>query len=730
MKSTLRSRRSTSPTRANSISRSPTRQSPVKGGTYDSELMRVLRERDELQNMLDKYERHLSEIQANVRVLTAERDKTTMHYQQAQEELADLRRMLMRSKTSRGPKCSVTAQSILKRVEAERDEAMTDLHRMSTERDSLRERLKISQETAISERAHLEQSVEDLQNAVLTLEQERAEQKSRQSQMREAMMGLEEEVHTLGRKLTASEDELSRLKNECTMLRLSSSHAESALNETQRRLTSRIGELQNIQEKNKQLDERNDTSLKEVSSLKEELRALRDTVSELDLHRDRLQEQLEKKSDLLCSANKQLDDKENVIHTLKLRISDLETTIEILSSPSRALKETAVNRERELDVVRRRLLDSGDELASVLKVKDATQRENTHLRDELDRVRLDNQALQLKMDEATQEVDHLQKKVENYVSDISRIEDLLSSKVSQLDIIGNYCIMERECRELQESQHRTSIQAEGWEEEARKAESSITDLQLQLRSSDSEKRRLKDRVESLENSLQEAHSVERSCSADLVQLKEDLRRVQDEHSHAHCDLEKTQELCIKLDTDKAAVCMFKKLQQDLEKCRSELELLRKQLVSERASARSLEAMLISTREKELQRQLSSQEKLAEIQLLRDKLAVADSKASTQNREMAQLRTRSAQLEADLEATRRQLSTERFERERAAQELRRLGLSSSLRSPILSSTLRSSSPSRRSLSPHTSWSPLHTSPNQVPPERSPDRSTQFTPPFKE
>lgn len=53
-----------------------------KGGTYDSELMRALRERDEMKSMLDKYERHLSETQANVRVLTAERDKITRHYQQ------------------------------------------------------------------------------------------------------------------------------------------------------------------------------------------------------------------------------------------------------------------------------------------------------------------------------------------------------------------------------------------------------------------------------------------------------------------------------------------------------------------------------------------------------------------------------------------------------------------------------------------------------------------------
>lgn len=54
----------------------------------------------------------------------------------------------------------------------------------------------------------------------MQLEQERGEQKSRQAQMREAMMRLEEEVRLLGRKLNTSEEEITRLKSESTMLRL------------------------------------------------------------------------------------------------------------------------------------------------------------------------------------------------------------------------------------------------------------------------------------------------------------------------------------------------------------------------------------------------------------------------------------------------------------------------------------------------------------------------------
>lgn len=101
-------------------------------------------------------------IQANVKVLTNERDKINQMYEEARDELQRTRRELLKSPKT--PNVSLAAQTILKRVENERDTALFELRSISNERDSLKERLRITTETAISEKAKLEQQIEDLEH--------------------------------------------------------------------------------------------------------------------------------------------------------------------------------------------------------------------------------------------------------------------------------------------------------------------------------------------------------------------------------------------------------------------------------------------------------------------------------------------------------------------------------------------------------------------------------------
>lgn len=55
---------------------------------YDN-LRIITRERDELQSMLDRFEKHMIEIQSNVKMLTAERDKLSALYEQVRNTNPD-----------------------------------------------------------------------------------------------------------------------------------------------------------------------------------------------------------------------------------------------------------------------------------------------------------------------------------------------------------------------------------------------------------------------------------------------------------------------------------------------------------------------------------------------------------------------------------------------------------------------------------------------------------------
>lgn len=63
----------------------------------------------------------------------------------------------------------------------------------------------------------------------------------------------------------------------------------------------------------------------------------------------------------------------------------------------------------------------------------------------------------------------------------------------------------------------------------------------------------------------------------------------------------------------------------MEEMKNESSLLRTQINTERSSVRNLEGLLLSNRDKEFQIHLAEQEHSAEIQLLRDRIAINESK---------------------------------------------------------------------------------------------------------
>ncbi|XP_074444211.1 centrosomal protein of 135 kDa isoform X2 [Larus michahellis] len=624
---------------------SPSRRTPEKS----EDVRLITRERDELRSILDRFEKHMIEIQSNVKLLTAERDRLNVLYEQSQGELNRMRREA---------KHSFVSQS---HVEEERDSALTDLRRLTTEKESLREKLKFEMETC--------------------------ELKTTVSILKERIKSLENELKLKSSKLAQTSDDSSQFKAEMCSLQLLNDQLQRSVEDLQHRLSLKNDELQSAQEEIVKLKEKIDRLNQRSTSQDEAVNVLRSTITVLDKEKDSLQETVDEKTERIACLDDNLANKEKTITHLRLTLSELESSAD-------QMKDMLNNRDREISSLHRQLDTSHIELAETVRIKEMALKENRRLQDDLATMARENQAISTDLEHAMREKEEMKTSVHKYITEVSRIENLMASK-------------EKENQELLEKFRMLHTQAEDWEMKAHQAEGENSSIRLELLSVDTDRRHLQERVELLEKEIQEhivAHQAYESqissVTKNMAKLEEDIKRANQDKSSVLADLASVRELCVKLESNKELLSRqltsksmdYERVLGELEDIKSEAELLKKQLSSERLTVQNLETLLATSRDKEFQNHIASHEKDSEIQLLKDKLTLAESKLSGYNREVPILRSKAAQLQTDCDVLKRQLTTERFERERAIQEMRRHGLStSSLRaSPPLSSTLRSPS----------------------------------------
>uniref|UniRef100_A0A8B9MYV0 Testis specific 10 n=1 Tax=Accipiter nisus TaxID=211598 RepID=A0A8B9MYV0_9AVES len=608
--------------------------SSIQGVSSDPEVLKILREREELKSALKKYQRHVAEIQGNFKVLTAERDKIANLYEQAQEEISRLRQEVI--KCPRTPKSTVTAQAMLRHVEIERDTALSDFRRMTTERDSLREQLKISQETAFNEQAHLEQRIEELETTIQNLGSERLEQMSEVALMKDTIDSLETEMKRLARRALDSETELSRQEAEYVSLHLLNEKTEQSLSETQQSLVKKKCEMQLAQEKIMLLDEKIDNFSRQSLVQQQEICALKETIAQLDKEKASLQDCVEEGREKIVTFEESLAIKEKIISDFKILISELECS-------TKKSAEALCTCEKDITSLHQQLQETNKELVQTNKNRESLAQENGRLQEHLSNIEQENQALYKKLAKYQTELDDMKLKAQDSSTDIIRLKGVLKSK-------------ERENCELLENYHKAREQGESWEAKYHQAEADCSSVRLTLISVESENCRLKEKMESLETEMEQ------------VRINRPL--------HENCQKTESE---LQLSRSGSYKC---------KSCHSEIELLRKQLGNERASMKNLESLLVSSHEKEFQSKTANQEKDSEIQFLKEQLALAENKLAVQSQDFTQLRNRAAQLESELAITKRQLGTERFERECAVQELQHQNRTISYQ---LSSTLRTSSP---------------------------------------
>ncbi|WAQ97982.1 CP135-like protein [Mya arenaria] len=632
---------------------SSARATPTKGLSEEAEIVKLTKERDEMRQLLDKFERHMAEIQANVKVLTGERDKLNQMYEEAKDELHKVRRELVRSPKS--PKTSLAAQAVLRRVENERDDAVSELRRMTTERDSLRERLKIATEVSLSEKAKLEQRGEDLESALQQAESERGELIMRVTTLKEDVRSLEAQIKDMAGRLSEAQDDSSTNKSKATQMKMLAEETDRGLEETQKRLARRESELNAQEERCARLEERIGELQRVIARSGDENSGLRGTISQLDREKDNLQISVDEKTEKVANLNEEVLLKEKLISDLKVRISELDAQLGHAN-------DNINMKDRELKSLRRQLDSTSDDLNENSRGKEIALRENRRLQDDLSVMTRENQKLNQELQEALEDKEGLKQQVQEYILEVRRFEDTLASK-------------EKERSDLLDQYRALSSEAEQYQTATHQLESDGSNMRLEIMTKDSELRRLRDKVDNQEREIQEHLNAEQAYELQvsnltrcLANLEDNLRQTDDDKNTLLSDLTAVRELCSRLEGTKeslqrqlTALTIDKEsLQGQFDDIAQEAELYKSQLSSERHTNKNLESLLQNNREKEFTSQLQNQEHGAEIQMLKDRLSLNESKIQSQSREIASLRTRNVELEGDVERLRRQLTSEKFE----------------------------------------------------------------------
>ncbi|XP_057628701.1 centrosomal protein of 135 kDa isoform X1 [Chionomys nivalis] len=646
----------------------------LEKGDHNSDIHLISRERDELQRMLERFEKYMEDIQCNVKLLTAERDKLSVLYNEAKEELCALRQ----------DSTNVTVpNSLVSCMEKEKERALSDLRRITAEKEALREKLKNIQEMNVFGKSELEKTIEHLTYMNHQLEHEKYELQSKMLIMKETVESLETKSKLQAQKLSHVTGDSSHQKTEMNSLRMVNEQLQRSLDDCQHRLSIKRGELESAQEEVKVLEEKLEKLSCKMTSQSEEAHALKKTIGVIDKEKDFLQETVDEKTEKIASLQESLTSKEKAIAQVKVTVAEYETSLN-------QLKDTLANRDREINSLRRQLDAAHTELEDVGKSREISFKENRRLQDDLATMARENQEISIELETAVQEKEEMKSRVHKYITEVSRWESLMAAK-------------ENENKDLLDRFQMLHNRAEDWEIKAQQAEGESSSVRLELLSIDTERRHLRERVELLEKEIQEHinahHAYESQISSmakAMSRLEEELRLLESEKATVLSDLSSLRELCIKLDSGKDLMTQqlnsksleLERAIAELENVKSESELLKKQLTSERQTIKNLESLLATNRDKEFHSHLTSHEKDTEIQLLKEKLNLSESKLTTQSRETAMLRAKVTQLQADCDALKRQISNERYERERAIQEMRRHGLptsplSSTLKSPIQS-----------------------------------------------
>ncbi|XP_018314204.1 centrosomal protein of 135 kDa isoform X2 [Mycetomoellerius zeteki] len=551
-----------------------------------------------------------------------------------------------------------TTKTILERLERERDTARADVERLINERDALRERLEIMSDTHKNEQLRFKENLIEAENRLKHIEKERQDLLVTQGTRRAAMNGLEDQLGDVQEELRRTKQELMAQRTQYFQLRTLQDQTDQALGDAQGQLSQAESELNKAVDHNRNMEQQQLQLNDQIKELKQEINALRSSMTLLDQEKDRLLMVLDEKTEKIAALERELTHKDQQTEAVQKQICDLQHKNEICIDQSAEQERQLRSLQLEMESVQRQF-----EAASV--DRENAIHENRKLQDDLAALTCEMRNMQRELETSRAECYDLKRQLQTYVSEVRRAEELLNRKENErTEMLNHFRSLSLEATVLENNNHSLESEAAEARGALQTARHQILDLERQLADRDCLIKGYETQISSLTQSVA-------SIEMQLQQQIEQKHRVE-------ADLMAVRDLCVKLDQQKDTL-MEQLGDKDTMKAHYEAQLLRlqaeqsivqDQITRDRVTVERLETLLNQARQESINAQTTNQELQNEVSRLKQKVSELQSKLSSESAELRQYQNQAAEYSKQISELRRQVTNERFDRARKEEESRR------------------------------------------------------------
>ncbi|KAK6637477.1 hypothetical protein RUM44_007894 [Polyplax serrata] len=217
---------------------------------------------------------------------------------------------------------------IMDRLEKERDMALSDISRLQGERDALKEKMKLANESHIGEQARFEKITREYEERIRRLESERHELISSQSCQRIALANMEEKCDEYKENIRKVQSDYAQMKANYGQLKSLQEQTDRSLSDIQ----SRHGQIEmelrlattKIHDKERIIGNLED----EILSLRKEKTNLMASVTFIEKEKDGLLVTLDNKTEKVAKLEAHIKQQEERARDLNEKVSHLEKKIE------------------------------------------------------------------------------------------------------------------------------------------------------------------------------------------------------------------------------------------------------------------------------------------------------------------------------------------------------------------------------------------------------------------